>query len=114
MNQITNIEETDSREQWREKIQDTDMLCYGDIEPHLDKYLPKFFSVEVREVGFNDEHPMNTLEFWYTVSWLNRMDFLDYGTSPRGAWLTDEGEQFKKYILSTPQPITKIIYDTQH
>lgn len=98
------------QEKFREKIEDTDMLCYGDIEPHLDAYLPKFFAVEVKEVGFNDEHSMNTLEFWFVVSWLVKMDFLEYGTSPRGAWLTREGQEFKNYVLSTPKPITNIIY----
>jgi len=97
-------------EEFKEKIENTDMLCYGDIEPHLDTYLPKFFSVDIKDVGFDEKHPMNNLEFWFVVSWLNRMGFIDYGTSPRGAWLTSEGETFKKYILSVKNPVTKIIY----
>ena len=95
----------------RDKITETDLLFYGDIEPHLNEYLPKFFSVDVSEVGFITSHRMNTLEFWAVVSWLVRMDFLEYGTSPRGAWLTEEGEEFKKYVLETKDPITHLIYE---
>lgn len=99
------------KETFKEMIQDTDALFYGELEFLLDKYLPKFFSVEVSDVGFNKDHPMNNLEFWFTVSWLVRMDCLEYGTSPRGAWLTEKGEEFKKYVLSVKEPITKLIYE---
>lgn len=86
-------------EKVKEKIDNTRALFYGELEWHLDNYLPKFFSVEVKDVGFDESHPLNTLEFWFTVSWLSEMDFLEYGTSPRGAWLTDEGKEFKEFIL---------------
>lgn len=95
-------------EAWTEKIEETDALFYGELEHYLDEYLPKFFSVEVGDVGFNKEHPLNNALFWFVVSWLVRMDFLEYGTSPRGAWLTDEGKLFKKYVLSTKEPITHL------
>ena len=94
-------------------IQDTDALFYGELEYYLDEYLPKFFSVEVKEVGFNDEHPMNNLEFWFTVSWLVRMDCLEYGTSPRGAWLTEKGKEFKKYVSSTKKPIAELLHSDE-
>ena len=97
---------------WQEKLQDTDCLFYGELEFHLDKYIKRFFSVEVKDVGFDENHPMNTIEFWLVVSMLVRMDFLEYGTSPRGAWLTEEGEAFKKYCLSENQPITNIIHNS--
>lgn len=95
----------------KEAVENSNLLFYGELESFLDDYLPKFFSVEIKDVGFDEKHPMNNLEFWFTVSWLESMDYTDYGTSPRGAWLTEEGEEFKSYILETEKPITKLIYE---
>jgi hypothetical protein len=103
-----------SKEEMLARVENTDALFYGELEYHLDQYLPKFFSVEVKDVGFNDKHPMNTLEFWFVVSWLVRMDFLEYGTSPKGAWLTESGKEFKEYVLSNKEPITSLIYGTDN
>ena len=96
--------------EFKEMIEGTDALFYGELEYLLDEYLPKFFSVEVKEVGFDEKHTMNNLEFWFTVSWLVRMNCLEYGTSPRGAWLTEKGNRFKKYILSNKKPITNLVH----
>ena len=52
---------------------------------------------------------MNNLEFWFVVSMLVKMDMLEYGTSPRGAWLTDDGKEFRKYCLENEQPITNLL-----
>lgn len=98
------------KEQLKEMIENTDALFYGELEYYLDEYLPKFFSVEVKDVGFDEKHPMNNLEFWFTVSWLVRMDCLEYGTSPRGAWLTEKGKALKQYVLSTKDPIQSLIH----
>lgn len=107
------MENKEKMEKWNELMNDTDALFYGELEYFLDEYLPKFFSVDVKDVGFNEEHPLNNLEFWFTVSWLVRMDFMEYGTSPRGAWLTKEGEEFKKYVLSTKRPIVRLRYGNE-
>lgn len=96
------------QKEWAEKLQDTDCLFYGELEYYLDKYIKKFFSVEVGDVGFDENHEMNNLEFWFVVSMLVKMDMLEYGTSPRGAWLTDDGKEFKKYCLETDEPISKL------
>jgi len=95
--------------EWKNKLQDTNCLFYGELEFYLDTYIKKFFSVDVKDVGFNEEHPMNNLEFWFVVSMLVHMDMLEYGTSPRGAWLTEEGEKFKEFCLKEDNPITKIL-----
>lgn len=99
--------------EFREMIFDTDALFYGELEHYMDEYLPKFFSVNVNDVGFDHEHSMNNFQFWMTVSWLVRMDCLEYGTSPRGAWLTEKGEKFKKYVLETKRPITHLVYEVE-
>lgn len=99
------------KEEWKSLIKDTNALFYGELEYHLDIYLPKFFSVEVSDVGFDDNHPLNDALFWFVVSWLVHMDMLEYGVSPRGAWLTKEGEEFKQYVLSTEKPITSLLHD---
>ena len=97
-------------QKWKELLHDTDCLFYGELEHHLDEYIKKFFSVQVPEVGFEKNHEMNNLVFWFVVSMLERMDMLEYGTSPRGAWLTEDGELFKKYCLKTDKPITKLLH----
>lgn len=91
------------------KVGNSSLLFYGELDYLLDSYMKKFFSVEIKEVGFDDNHEMNTLEFWFTVSWLNEMDFVEYGTSPRGAWLTESGKSFKKYVLENVSPITSLV-----
>ncbi len=102
------------KEKWAELLQDTNCLFYGELEYHLDKYIKKFFSVFVKDVGFDDNHAMNTLEFWFVISMLVKMDMLEYGTSPRGAWLTEDGELFKKYCLETDEPISNLIQISRH
>ena len=94
---------------WKNELENTNCLFYGELEYYLDEYIKKFFSVEVKDVGFNEDHPMNNLEFWFVVSMLVKMDMLEYGTSPRGAWLTDEGILFKKYCLETENPISELL-----
>lgn len=98
------------KEEWKDKLYDTDALFYGELEFYLDEYLPKFFSVGVSDVAFTKDHKMNDALFWFTVSWLVSMNFLDYGTSPRIAWLTEEGKKFKEYVLETPDPITRLLH----
>lgn len=97
-------------EKWKELLENTDCLFYGELEYHLDSYIKKFFSVDVKDVGFEESHSLNTVEFWLVVSMLVKMDMLEYGTSPRGAWLTEDGKEFKKYCLSENQPFTKLIH----
>ena len=98
----------DQMKKWAEKIQNTDCLFYGELEFYLDKYIKRFFSVEVKDVGFDDNHEMNNLEFWFVVSMLVSAGMLEYGTSPRGAWLTEDGKEFKKYCIETEQPISRL------
>jgi len=102
-------EEIKQLETWKEKLEQTNCLFYGELEFYLDKYIKEFFSVEVQEVGFNEFHPMNDLQFWLVVSILERMGMLEYGTSPRGAWLTKDGKEFKEYCMKTDNPITKLV-----
>ncbi len=95
---------------WAEKLQDTNGLFYGELEFYLDSYIKKFFSVEVRDVGFEEKHPMNNLEFWLVVSMLVKMDMLEYGTSPRGSWLTEDGKKFREFCLTEENPITVLAH----
>ena len=100
-----------NKEELKEMLGDSFVLFYGDIEPHLDTYLPNFFSVDIKDVGFNDNHELNDALFWFVVSWLESVDCIDYGTSPRGAWLTDKGEALKQWVLENESPITKLIHE---
>jgi len=90
------------------EVNNSNLLFYGELEGFLDEYIKEFFKVEVKEVGFDDNHKMNNLQFWLVVSWLVSMDYLEYGTSPRGVWLTEEGEYFKNYCLNTETPISNL------
>ena len=101
------------KEKWAELLENTDCLLYGELEFYLDQYLKDFFRVEVKDVGFDDNHPMNNLPFWFVVSMLVKMDMLEYGTSPRGAWLTEDGKLFKQYCLTQEKPISELREITQ-
>lgn len=71
-------------------------LFYGDIEYSFSDFLRKVFKKDLIEWGFADlEGDFNTA-YWLFVSEMNRLDLVDYGTSPRGAWLTEDGERFKR------------------
>ena len=81
-------------------FQDLDLLFYGELEETLPTKL-----IEVLEY-FNQENKspitpyifeegtdtITKCEFWLISSLLYQQDLIEYGSSPRFAWLTEEGK----------------------
>jgi hypothetical protein len=82
-------------------------LFYGDLDVHFDGFLKKVFSRELREWGFDELPAEFDLPYWLLVSELVALDLVEYGTSPRGAWLTPEGERFKKIVMENKNAIAQ-------
>lgn len=82
-------------------IEGSPLLFYGEFEIYLDIFIKEVFKYEFRDIGFGNVKKDNTFltAYWFLISWLNSKDLFDYGTSPRGGWLTEKGERFKKIIL---------------
>lgn len=75
----------------------TQLVFYGE----LDDILPTAMAIVLKMKDlkiFTDgsdippEIGMTQLEYWLVLSLLLELDCIEYGTSPRGAWLTDTGE----------------------
>jgi len=84
---------------------------YGSGEQYVVPALKEFLSYYKREafapLGIDEfvtnlsQPPLATLTpatIWMLVNTLNAFDILDYGTSPRYGWLTDQGFELKKYL----------------
>ena len=79
---------------------------YGTGEPHTLPALKAFFA------AFGDDWRANSYDYrvlenavspavaWLLINILCKADVIEYGTSPRFAWLTPEGERVKEFIDS--------------
>lgn len=81
---------------------------YGSGEPHTIPTLKKFLELCNRG-AYNHQYDFSILEKELTppVAWLlinilckPDVDILEYGTSPRFAWLTKKGERLKEFVSS--------------
>lgn len=91
-----------------ERLEDSSWLFYGEFEEYLNLFLKEIFSKELRDIGF-DEAQRNDFQvaYWSVLSELVSLDFAEYGTSPRGAWLTPDGERFKRIVLELTDAIPR-------
>lgn len=80
-------------------------LFYGDLD--LDPFLKKVFEHELKEYGFGEikMEPDFAIAYWLLLSELVSLNLAEYGTSPRGAWLTENGNRFKKLVLENENAI---------
>jgi hypothetical protein len=93
---------------------------YGSGEPHTIPALKRFFEL-CQENGAYD-YQLLECELSPTVAWLlinilasDRISVLEYGTSPRYAWLTDEGAALKKFFASkTPDELVSLATEYDH
>lgn len=94
-------------------------LFYGDLDEHFTLFLKKVFGHELREYGFEEvkmEHDF-AVAYWLFLSELVSLNLADYGTSPRGAWLTEKGKRFKKLVIENEDAIREandFIYESNH
>lgn len=84
-------------------INDSHWLFYGDLD--LVPFLKKVFTRELRDWGFEALPEEFALPYWLVVSELIALNLAEYGTSPRGAWLTEKGERFKKLVMENENAI---------
>lgn len=79
---------------------------YGTGEPHTIKAVKTFLGL-CNEGSLNNSYDYNKLEeaLTPTVAWLminilcnHDMDIIEYGTSPRYAWLTAKGKRLKEFV----------------
>lgn len=83
-----------------EILEKSSWLFYGEFEVYLDAFLKTVLSKELSEFGFNENLPNDfQVAYWSVLSELVNLNLAEYGTSPRGAWLTEEGKRFAKIIL---------------
>ena len=77
-------------------------LFYGEFEVYLQTFLEEVFKHDLKDYGFEDIKMSNefAVAYWSVLSELVSLDLAEYGTSPRGAWLTEKGERFKEIIMS--------------
>lgn len=85
-------------------------LFYGDLDEYFDDFVKKVFSHELKDWGFGDVkmEPDFATAYWLFLSELERLNLVEYGTSPMGAWLTPDGERFKKIIMENENAISKV------
>ncbi len=90
-----------------EVLDDSCWLFYGELDELLPDFLEDVFSHELKDHGFGDskmeEHFY--LPYWLVLSEMVRLDLAEYGTSPRGAWLTEKGKKFKEILTKYPNAI---------
>ena len=82
-------------------IDSTDLLFYGEFESmfleELDIVLA-YCAMESKMPVINEM--IERYGFWTMISFLNNADMVEYGTSPRTAWLTDKGKRLHAFISS--------------
>src|SRR3972149_6208790 len=84
-------------------------LFYGDLDEHFDGFLRDVFRNELRDYGF-ETVPMTrdfAVAYWLFISEMVALDLVEYGTSPRGCWLTTEGGRVKTLGVSNEEAISE-------
>lgn len=76
---------------------------YGSGETHTLGALKDFFHA-VQTEGCYDyrklEEACDPVVAWLLINTLCRADVIEYGTSPRGGWLTENGKALAEYVRS--------------
>lgn len=86
---------------------------YGTGEPHTVAALKTFLELCSETNGYDYEVPEKELGAtvaWLLINILAHADIIEYGTSPRYAWLTAKGHRLKAYVADkTVSQITEIL-----
>ena len=78
-------------------------LGYGTGDVHTLTALKTFFEVVPSEGPYDYtviENDITPAAAWLLINILMRTDTLEYGTSTRFGWLTDEGRRMKEFLAS--------------
>ena len=76
---------------------------YGSGEEFILCALRQFFELCPAEGGYDYvllESRLGGAVAWLLINVLCKVNALDYGTSPRGAWLTPEGRALRDFVLA--------------
>lgn len=88
---------------------------YGTGEEHTFGALKAFFHA-IRDDGCYDyrvlEQACGPAVTWLLISTLARAHVIDYGTSPRGGWLTENGKALAAYVLE--HSVDELVQVTDH
>ena len=82
-----------------EFLEETEILFYGEFEEIFPRILNEMINFEPDDgmSWIRDRLDyMSRSEYWFMVSILNRTGMIEYGSSPRGYWLTEKGEKLKE------------------
>lgn len=88
---------------------------YGTGEPHTFQALRNFFFCVPKDHSYdyrNLELCCTPQVAWLLINTLARADVIMYGTSPRYAWLTENGKALAEYIV--PRTVEQLIEATDH
>ena len=103
-----------------EKLLDrSSWLFYGDWEEEMSLFVREILKNEFREYGFEEIklEGDKKVAYWLLLSELVRLNLAEYGTSPRGAWLTEEGKKFKEIVMEHKDWLEQVeehIYQQNH
>src|SRR5437868_2994450 len=76
---------------------------YGSGEPHTVPALKRFLELCPDEGGYDYailERELTGAVAWLLIAVLARSDIIEYGSSPRFAWLTPRGKALKAFVAS--------------
>ncbi len=90
---------------------------YGTGEPHTIPALRTFFVLcpppDADHRGYDYqalEHALTPTVAWLLINALGKADIIEYGTSPRYAWLTEKGYRLREFMLSkTPDELVALV-----
>jgi hypothetical protein len=83
------------QEFWEKVLGDAAWLFYGELQDVLPDFLEDVLEKPFDEWGFDRDMERDfAVAYWLLISELVRLDLYEYGTSPRGGWLTDKGKRF--------------------
>ena len=96
-----------NEEQFNNWYDELPILAYGELDDdELKTYMQVILTWKEQGVFISENIPLTldgqqiftTLEYWLILGLLS--DCIEYGTSPRGAWLTDFGIDVLRYLRS--------------
>jgi hypothetical protein len=91
-------------------LEETDLLFYGELEEIFPRLLNEMINYTTEYSLVKDRLDYITeSEYWFMVSILNATDIVEYGSSPRGYWLTKKGEKLKElfHLIDNTEKLRK-------
>lgn len=94
-----------------ETLRDAHWLFYGDLDEYFAEFVCSIFGrlderpsnpPSFSPFGFTDGVQMEkdyAVAYWLFLSELCMLGLAEYGTSPRGAWLTPAGVRFRRIVM---------------